>query len=595
MKKLKFAFNKHALAQEVDPYAAQVTAQAIHIMFGNLPKIQVSVLLMMLVMLWVMWDRVHHLTLLVWAAFVLMTAMAEFLLGKSFLRHKRSHAEAKRWGHYYSILSMASGLTWGSACVLFFVSDSTVLQVFLFTSIVGIATASIIQHSYWLESYYAFTVPLLVLSGMSLFMEGNIAYQGLALLTLVLLGIVIEMAHESQKSVLDAIRLRFENLDLVERLREEKEKAEAASRDKTRFLASASHDLRQPVHALILFADALQTSVQDDRGKLLLINIGQSIEALNQLLESLLDISKLDANIIKPNMEHFVLCSLLDVLHSEYSPQAQAKGLAWKVNMEKDCIVHSDPVLLGTMLRNLISNAIRYTRAGSVEILCTRQDEEVRIEVRDTGIGIALEQHREIFREFYQLTNQERDRSKGLGLGLAIVDRLATLLQHRIELDSELGKGSCFTIVLPVGDPSAVISREAQQPYFGQRDVYGMHVVVIDDEHAVREGTQAVLESWGCVVTLAGSEEEAVEKLKDCAPPHIIIADYRLREGKTGAQAIERLRGEFGKDIPALIITGDTDPERLREAQASGHTLMHKPVQPAKLRAYLRRVQRRKA
>ena len=592
MKSVFKSLNTHS---KDDLYEAQVTAQAVDFLYRNLAGIAVSITLMPIAMVLVMWGRVDHGLLIAWCSGLIAVTVVRVFLSRAYSRRIPVQGEAMRWGRYHSMTSLASGFLWAGAAMLFFVPDSTVHQVFLFTSIVGLVTGSLIINAYWIEGYYALTIPALTASGLRLVMEGGGENLGLAAILLMFLIIGSKVAQNTRKSILAAIRLRFENLDLVERLREEKEKAEAASRDKTRFLASASHDLRQPIHALTLFADALHPSVHDVRGKLLLTNIGHSIDALNQLLESLLDISKLDANIIKPNLEHFALCSLLDALDTEYAPQALAKGLAWKLNMEKDLVVHSDPVLLGTMLRNLISNAIRYTCAGSVEIFCTRQGEEVRIDVSDTGIGIPQDQHREIFREFYQLTNQERDRTKGLGLGLAIVDRLATLLLHRIELDSELGKGSCFTISLPASDAAAMISPGAPSLYLGHRDVYGMRVVVIDDEQAVREGTQAVLESWGCKVTLAGSEEEAMEKLKDCAPPHIIIADYRLREGKTGAQAIERLRVEFGKDIPALIITGDTDPERLREAQASGHALMHKPVQPAKLRAYLRRAQRRKA
>jgi signal transduction histidine kinase/CheY-like chemotaxis protein len=590
---MKITFNNKVPALDVDPYRVQAAAQAIKIMFGNLPRIAISVALMILVMVLVMWEQIDHLTLLVWATVVLMISAAEIQFGKAFFRRKLSLEETVQWGHYYSFISVANGLAWGMACVLFFVSDSAALQVFLFTCMVGLATASIIQHSYWIESYYAFTVPMLALSGLRLYLEGGIAYQGLALLTLALLAIVIQMAHESQKSVLAAIRLRFENLDLIERLSVEKEKAEIASSDKTRFLASASHDLRQPVHALTLFANALQSELVSMKGKTLLNNIERSIEAINQLLSSLLDISKLDANIVKANPEHFAIRNLFNQLDAEYAPQAHAKGLGWHVN-NSDIIIYSDQALLEVMLRNLISNAVRYTQRGHVEVQCLQHGEQVRIEIIDTGIGIPDDQKKEIFREFYQVDNSERDRAKGLGLGLAIVERVASLLQHEIILESQSGKGSQFTIVLPAGKSMAVAAPTAS-PFVGQRDANGMIILVIEDELEVREGMQAVLEGWGCAVVLASSEDEALEKLHGVASPHVIVADYRLRDGKTGVEAIERLRHCCGKDIPALVITGDTDPARLREAQASGHTLMHKPVQPAKLRSYLRGVQRRKA
>ncbi len=585
--------NSSKKSSSTDPYAQQVSAEAIKIMFGHLPSIAVSVVLMVGVMVWVMWGRIHHVTLIVWAAAVLSITLVEIWLGNTFFRRKVSEQNAVRWGRYYTYTSVVNGLFWGSACVLFFVSDSAVLQVFLFTCMVGIATASIIQHSYWLESYYAFTMPLLLLSGLRLYWEGGIAYQGLAVLTLVLLGIVIQMAHESQKSVLSAIRLRFENLDLIERLNEEKEKAEIASRDKTRFLASASHDLRQPVHALTLFADAIKPELASAKSKTLLGNMERSIEAINQLLSSLLDISRLDANIVKINPEHFALSPLLTQLDAEYAPQAHAKGLAWRME-PSGIFVHSDKALLEVMLRNFISNAIRYTKNGHIEVQCRQLGEEVSIEIIDTGIGIPDDQKKEIFREFYQIENAERDRAKGLGLGLAIVERVAFLLQHKLMLDSEPGKGSRFTIILPVGNRMSVAAPSITADSI-QNDVNGMLILVIEDEVEVREGMQAMLESWGCAVILAASEKEALEKIHASETPRAIVADYRLREGKTGADAIGQLRRALGANIPGLIITGDTDPARLQEAQASGHALMHKPVQPGKLRAYLRGVQRRKA
>ena len=280
-------------------------------------------------------------------------------------------------------------------------------------------------------------------------------------------------------------------------------------------------------------------------------------------------------------------------MQAEYALQAQAKGLRYRVHVVGSLVAHSDRALLETMLRNLISNALRYTNAGSIDVQFYQQGEDIRAEVFDTGVGIARHQHEDIFREFFQVTNPERDRTKGLGLGLAIIKRLASLLNHRIEMNSQLGEGSCFTVIFPTGDRDA-IPPDTLAPFLAKRDIDGMRILVIDDEVAVREGMFAVLTGWGCEVIMAGSEEEALEKTLNGAAPHAIVSDFRLREGKTGAQAVEALRARFGKAIPALIITGDTDPERLHEAQASGNALMHKPVQPMKLRAYLRNVQRRK-
>lgn len=590
---LSSLFFPGAAQRDADPHAQQVSAQAIDFLYHNLPGIIIGITLMPMMMVLIMWQRVDHRLLIAWWAAALMVTAARLLINRAYARRRPTPPEAPHWGRYYTYTALASGLVWGIAAVLFFVPDSTAHQVFLFTSIVGLCAGSIILNSYWIASYYAFALPALALSSARLIFEGGLTYTGLAALTVMLGAVLILVAHRTRRSAWAAIRLRFENLDLVERLRAEKERAENASRDKTRFLASASHDLRQPVHALSLFADALRAEQSSERGKALLGDMGQSIRALNQLLESLIDISRLDADIVKPALTHFAMAPLLERLRFEYLPQARAQGLGLQMNAG-DSSVYSDPVLLEAILRNLIGNALRYTQSGNVEVTCGRRGEQAYIEVLDTGIGIPKEQQREIFREFYQLNNPERDRTKGLGLGLAIVDRLVSLLKHRIELQSASGQGSRFTIVLPVGDPAALAKPTGETAAFEHQDVTGMRVLVIDDEVAVRKGMRAVLDDWGCTVLLAGSEDEALASLVGAAAPDAIIVDYRLRDGKTGVQAIEGLRRATGVDIPALIVTGDTDPARLREAQASGHTLMHKPVQPGKLRAYLRRVQRRR-
>jgi signal transduction histidine kinase len=596
MTQIRFKSFFPATKKGADPYSQQITAQAIALLYRNMFRSGIMITLMMLITIWVMWSHIEHATLFTWCAIAFTATAARFLVIWAYRRQKPAATDAPRWGRYYTYVSFGHGVTWGLASFLFFVPDSVPLQVFLLFIILTMSVGAIALHAYWLESYYALLVPIYSMLGISLMMAGGEAYRGLAL-GIIPAGLVVlfHIAKNANREAIAAIRLRFENLDLVEQLRAERDNAETANHDKTRFLASASHDLRQPVQALTLFAHALQHELKEPKALALLDDMGRSIEALNQLLVSLLDISKLDAGIVKPNKTHFDPQDLVEVLETEYAPQARAKGLTFQVEAEGELIVHSDRALLETMLRNLISNALRYTNSGGVSVRFSKQDGEVRAEVRDTGIGIAPEQHEDIFREFYQITNPERDRSKGLGLGLAIVRRLAALMEHRVEITSELGSGSRFSIILPEGERTAMPWPEAQPPYLGQRDINGLRVLVIDDEVAVREGMQAVLQGWGCETILAASENEALEKLQDSEAPHAIISDYRLRDGKNGAQAIAILRSKFGYAIPAMIVTGDTDPERLREAQASGVALMHKPLQPAKLRAYLRTVQRRKA
>jgi CheY-like chemotaxis protein len=228
-------------------------------------------------------------------------------------------------------------------------------------------------------------------------------------------------------------------------------------------------------------------------------------------------------------------------------------------------------------------------------MLCIEDDRNVRIEVRDTGIGIAPEQQRDIFNEFYQLHNPERDRTKGLGLGLAIVDRVARLLDHPIAVRSTPGVGSSFAVIVPRGDASRIASDAVPSSTGVVSDLGALRVLVVDDEIGAREGMRTLLEQWGCEVMLAASENEAIGATRTSSTvPDAIIMDFRLRDGRTGPQAIEKLNEEIGCEIPALIVTGDTAPERLREAKAGGYQLVHKPVQPAMLRAFLGNVRRRK-
>jgi two-component system, sensor histidine kinase len=421
----------------------------------------------------------------------------------------------------------------------------------------------------------AMPLPLLVM----LLVRGAPLHFALAMLTA---GVSVMLTLWGMKQ-LDSTRKEF-LLRLV--LQDEKNRAEQANIAKSRFLAAASHDLRQPLHALGLFVAALNERVRNAEARLLVRNINRSVEALEGLFNALLDISKLDAGVVQPVIRHVSLDALLLRLGTEYLPQARAKGLLFEYR-RSGLVVQTDSLLLETILRNLISNAIRYTETGSVFIICEGHNETATLAVVDTGPGIAPEHQTEIFREFYQLHNPERDRTKGLGLGLAIVDRLAKLLNHPLELRSVPGRGSTFRLSLPVGEAGAIQIDEPVSENLGRHAV-PLNVLLIDDEATVCEAMAILLDGWSYGVTTAGSLEEALALLRN--PPDVIIADYRLREERTGAEAIRALQQHFRRDIPALIVTGDTDPERIAQAKQSGFAFLHKPVSPAKLRAFLRGV-----
>ena len=383
-----------------------------------------------------------------------------------------------------------------------------------------------------------------------------------------------------------ASQLEASYAHLEQRIGERTRELELASTAKSRFLAAASHDLRQPMHALGLFVARLRETVHARDAVHTIEQIEASVRALDQLLDALLDISRLDAGVLKPRLEDFRLQPLLARMQTEFLPAAQAKGLRLCV-MPSRLVVRSDPVLLERILMNLMSNAVRYTGQGGIIIGGRRRGGRVRLEVWDSGPGIPENKQQEIFQEFCQLGNPERDRSNGLGLGLAIVKRLAQLLQHRIDLTSSPGRGSRFSIELPLGETSRVTPPPRLQKPPGD-NLSGAFVVVVEDERLVREGMHDLLTQWGCQVVTAGSAMEAAARLaKHDRIPDLIISDYRLRDGETGIQAISRLRAAYPVSIPALLISGDTAPERLREARESGLRLLHKPVPPARLRAML--------
>ncbi|QJE72332.1 PAS domain S-box protein [Aerophototrophica crusticola] len=376
------------------------------------------------------------------------------------------------------------------------------------------------------------------------------------------------------------------NLDITDRKRMErdlqdaKEEAERANLSKTKFLAAASHDLRQPVQSLFLFAGALAEKLHGRPEGVLVEHLQKSAEALKRLLDGLLDISRLDSGVITPKVGRFALDPLLRQLAAEYCPRAAQKGLRLHV-VPTRAWVRSDPSLLERMLRNLIENAIRYTDRGGILVGCRHRAGRVQVQVVDTGIGIPLNRQREIFEEFVQVSNSERDRDQGLGLGLAIVRRLSVLLAHPLILRSRPGRGSLFSLEVPTV-PAEI--RIQPRPTTDGNTCRGT-VMVVDDEAIILMGLATMLESWGYQVLAANSERQAIDRLAQSdKPPDLILADYRLRDGKTGPDVIRSLFLLMGREVPALILTGDTDPARIAETERSGFGILHKPILARELR-----------
>ena len=376
-----------------------------------------------------------------------------------------------------------------------------------------------------------------------------------------------------------------------EDLREAKEVAEQANISKTRFLAAASHDLFQPLNAAKLFAAALaERGVGESMGcGGLVTGITEALESIDGLLRALFEISKLDAGGMGAEIVDVPLGPLFARFHREYQPQVSGAGLQWQV-VETSAVVRTDPKLLTRILWNFVSNAIRYTETGRILLGCRHHGDLVSIEVWDTGIGIPDEHLQAIFQEFKQVGQPGRGREKGVGLGLAIVDRIADLLDHPLLVRSRLGKGSMFGVMVPMVvrcAESISLPLAVEEPKF-KGDLSELRVMVVDDDRQGLSALYELLNSWGCQVTpIKSLAEFGYLMISDMDPPEIVVADFHLDEGTTGVQVIDRVRTHYGQAIPAFIVTSDRTPQVKAEIKDRGLTMLEKPIQPAKLRALM--------
>jgi signal transduction histidine kinase/CheY-like chemotaxis protein len=502
------------------------------------------------------------------------------------------------------VLCMAvMGLSWGTlayVAVRYGPADSILYAMAI---IGGVSSGALGLGASLFPAYLAYLLwPVGTVAVAFVYLGGPI-FVPLSGLTLVYFALTCAQARAAEEVIRRGIQLQIDNATLVQRLRKESGQAKAAldvakaaqllaqqtqaaaekaNTDKSKFLAAASHDLRQPLHAMGLFIEALSRSELSEHQLVVLDHAHAASSAASEMLTTLLDFSRLEAGVVKSQPKPFLLQPLLAQLEQEFGLQADARELVYRTR-ETSLAVVADPNLTDLVLRNFISNAIRYTDKGGVLVGCRQRGDAVVVEVWDTGMGIADDQHTEVFKEFHQLGNPERDRRKGLGLGLAIVERISTAMDAQVTLRSVPGRGSVFRLWLkayagPVADE--------QGTQLHSKNLQGMRVLVIDDEEPVRVGMQELLGSWGCICYSADAVSSALQcvaLLSMEEQPEVILADYRLREGATGGQAISALRAYLTMRglqdaLPAIIITGDTAPERIREARSTDAMLLHKPV-----------------
>lgn len=390
----------------------------------------------------------------------------------------------------------------------------------------------------------------------------------------------LEYAHREMTQKID---------EATAELRRRTDEAERADMAKSRFLAAASHDLRQPMHALGLFIAELADHPHPPDTHRLVRQIQASADAMENLLDSLLDISRLDAGALEPKITPSPVQPILDRIANDFQIWAEERGLQLRVRPCR-AWVRTDPLLFERILSNLVSNAVRYTPRGTILIACRPDGPHLRVEVRDSGKGIEPDKQEVIFQEFVQLDNPERARTKGLGLGLAIVRRLTQLLGHHLTLRSRVGQGSVFGVRLERCDP---VVRPHQEPMMRTPgNLSGTRVLVVDDDPLALASLDSLLAAWGCDVTGAASLDEALALTDPDRPPEVLITDYRLQGHQTGLEVVSGVTQRVGYQMRCILITGDTGADTINKARAAGVPMLHKPVRPAKMRAVLQRLLR---
>ena len=408
----------------------------------------------------------------------------------------------------------------------------------------------------------------------------------LALLIALYIWILVGLADGAWRNFSESVRIRFQDREKAAQLREALAQATQANQAKTRFLAAASHDLRQPLHTIGLLVAALSLRPIEGRDREVVDLLSQVTVALSEQLDQLLDISKLDAGVVEPERKIVDLGEMLRMHHAEMRAPIEEKGLRAVLDCPMGARCWTDPALVLRVLRNLTENAIKFTQQGEIVLRLRMEGSHALLSVQDSGRGIPADEQAMVFEEFYQVDNPERDRTKGLGLGLSIVRRLCSLLGITLELRSVQGEGTAVTLRLPLETYGAITQPQPLAP--AGQSFAGLTVLVIDDERSVRLGMRVLLEELGCRFTEASSIAEATLQAR-AARPGVILADMRLRNGENGIQAISTIVDAIGP-TPALLISGDTAPDRLQEATRAGIKLLHKPVALPVLQAELARV-----
>lgn len=521
---------------------------------------------------------------LIWLACVLVLGIA------SLIRHlffQKAYYENPRYKAIAGVIAVSIyGLMWGYLSLKYIPTASPTVLITISIISSGLAAGNVSMQASCLPAFIGFTYPNVLALSLAFFLRSDPIYMAFSGGCLIFLASATWFAMTTEASVRASIDLRFENDELIKDLRTALNQTDDANRAKSVFLASASHDLRQPLHALGLLTETLATTEMNVKQTEIQNYMMSAINSTRAMLESLLNISKLDAGAITAVSKPFLIEPLLRKLENELTQTADEQKLIYRT---KGCIaaIDSDPLIVELILRNLISNAIRYTNKGGVLVACREQrPDHLVIEVWDTGIGIKDESREAIFKEFQQLNNPERDGQKGFGLGLSIAQGLAKTIDSEITFKSVAGQGSVFRFKLRKSNAAVI---EDLPSHFEPSRFDGLTALIIDDNKRIRDIMHALMQTWGFNVISEESADKAITVLGSNTVD-VLLVDYRLRDNRTGREAIKDIRAHLKSEVPAIVITGDTDANRIREAQSVDALLLHKPASTIQLQRMLQRL-----
>ena len=578
--------NRKASLKPISEQAAFVQNQFVDLFLKQNKRAQTGLLLSSGLIFLLLLFKIHNVWPYVWFVCIALVSGLRFLLTDRWVR-----AAVQPRSAIAALLLLNGFVLMGS--VFFFNQLADIDHAFITIVLTAVATASVVTTSGYSRVFLWFAAPLFISLSIAWVINtkpvdgSQWVGWGIGGLLIIYLLFLIKLGEDVSRIFHESCLIRFVEHDANSRLTVALEEAKQATLAKSRFLASASHDLRQPLHTIGVLLAAMGLRNLDDRSREIVRLLDTVSKSLSGQLDGLLDISKLDAGVMPTDLRSHRLDQIVKAHASQLEPLALEKKLHMRVHCPQPIVVHTDVHLMQRLLGNLTSNALKFTHKGGIDISLIHVNGQAILEVVDSGIGIAREHQDLIFQEFYQVGNPERDRSVGLGLGLAIVLRISMLLGIETQVVSSPGQGSRFILTMPCTEDEKIHSAPAllNEPL----NLRQLSVLVVDDEKDVRQGMRLLLEELGCAVTLADCVAQAAmwaEQQKF----QVIISDFRLRNQETGIDAIRQVRA-IQPGIYPLLISGDTAQDRLQQAQASGIAFLHKPVAVEALIKHLQNIE----